>query len=42
MHGRYDSVKLAFKKNFKHVMIHEYVKYKFKEKRMLCSKQQDI
>jgi len=37
MHGRNDSVKFAFKKNFKHVMIHKYVRYKFKEKRMLCS-----
>jgi len=38
MHGRNDSVKFAFKKNFKHPR----VRYKFKEKRMLCSKQQDI
>jgi hypothetical protein len=37
MHGRNDSVKFAFKKNLKHVMIHMYVRYKFKEKRMLCS-----
>ena len=42
MHGRNDSVKFAFKKNLNHVMIHEYVRYKFKEKRMLCCKQQDI
>jgi len=42
MHTRNESVKFAFNKNFKHAMIHKYVSYKFKEKRMLCSKQQDI
>jgi hypothetical protein len=26
------SVKFAYQKNFKHVMIHEYVRYKFKKK----------
>jgi len=30
MHGINDSVKFAFKKNLKHVMIHKYVRYKFK------------
>jgi len=37
MHGRNYSVKFAFKKNLKHVVIHKYVRYKFKEERMLCS-----
>lgn len=40
-HGRYDNVKFVFKKNFKRVIIHKYERYKFKEKRMLYSKQQE-